>query len=95
MTLSVTDPFRPDTGGVYRLQVTDGIGRCRRVSTSESGERVDLDLGIDDLASLYLGGVSVTTLAAAGRIALWREGVDVLADAMFVGGCQPFCDTFF
>ncbi len=100
LTLSITDSFRPDVAGTYRLQVTDGIGRCRRVepsgsAASGSADRVDIELDIADLGSLYLGGVTATTLAAAGRAAPCRPGAAALADALFAHDRQPFCDTFF
>lgn len=55
--------------GVVRLNVTDGIGKASKATAEEA----DVSLDIADLSSAYLGGVSVLTLAAAGKV---REVTD-------------------
>lgn len=87
LVVEVDDPFRPQTGGRYRL---DG-GRCVRADEAEP----DLALGVDALGSLYLGGVWPSTLAAAGRITELRPGALAVADSLFPGVTQPFSQTHF
>ncbi len=55
----------------------------------------DLELEISFLGSAYLGGVSFTTLAAAGRVRELTAGAVERADAMFSTAVAPFCSTMF
>ena len=48
----------------------------------------------DTLGAMYLGGVGVPTLAAAGRITGSPEAVETWA-AMADGGPLPYCITGF
>jgi predicted acetyltransferase len=59
------------------------------------GAPVDLRLGVADLGSLLLGGVSATTLAAAGRVAEDRPGALALADRLFSTAPAPYTGTGF
>ncbi|MBD3942431.1 GNAT family N-acetyltransferase [Microbacterium sp. NEAU-LLC] len=68
LVLEVSDPLGFATG-TYVLDVdASGAGRVRRVDEGESVDAVVLSLGIAELSATYLGGVSVATLAAAGRV---------------------------
>jgi len=51
-------------------------------------------MGADTLGSAYLGGVSVPTLHAAGRVTGPADAVATLA-AMADGGPAPYCSTAF
>ena len=48
-----------------------------------------------ELGSLYLGGVSATTLVRAGRIRARSDQVAIRADRLFAAEHQPFCLTRF
>lgn len=63
LVFGVEDRARPDNTGTYRLEVSDGVGHCERVSGA--GEVV---VDIDVLGHLYLGGGDALGMAAAGRI---------------------------
>ena len=63
LTLEVADPTLPDQAGRYHLEVAGGAGRCERTDGQP-----DLVMGTEELATVYLGGVSVRTLVAAGRV---------------------------
>jgi predicted acetyltransferase len=52
-------------------------------------------LEISFLGSAYLGGVSFTTLAAAGRVRELTAGAVERADVMFSTAVAPFCSTMF
>ncbi|MGH9283124.1 MAG: sterol carrier protein domain-containing protein, partial [Acidimicrobiales bacterium] len=76
--------------GRYHLDgAPDGAG-CRRVTGGP-----DLSLSAEELGALYLGGVSASTLAAAGRIVEHRPGALARADAMLASHPGPFCRTGF
>jgi predicted acetyltransferase len=46
LVLDVSDPFLPEVGGRFHLQVRDGIGKC-----VETDDEPDLRLGISELSS--------------------------------------------
>jgi hypothetical protein len=50
---------------------------------------------VDVLGSIYLGGVSLYALAAAGRIDEHRVGALAAAAAMFGSYRPPWCTTWF
>lgn len=69
LVLDVDDPFCPWNTGRWRLAGGPGGARCERTS-----DPADVRLGVRELGSLYLGGVSAASLAAAGRISGTRRG---------------------
>jgi len=89
LTFGVVDPFRPATGGVYKLDVVDGVASCSR-STDEPVLEVDIDV----LGALYLGGANAISYAAADRV---HGDIDVVSElnAMFRTGRQPWCPEIF
>jgi hypothetical protein len=48
-----------------------------------------------DLGAMYLGGVSPSTLAAAGRVNEVGPGVLAAADRVFASPVTPFCTLHF
>lgn len=89
LALEVTDVFPTPSRTCYLLQA-QGTAECTRTSKSP-----DLALDIDMLGAVYLGGVSFTTLAAAGKVRELTAGALRRADAMFSSGSAPFCCTQF
>jgi predicted acetyltransferase len=90
LVVEVDDPFRPAGEGRYAVDGgTDGAS-CARTQESP-----DLVLGVHDLGALYLGGVSPTTLARAGRVEERRPGALRVADAFFASPTAPWCNTPF
>lgn len=75
--------------GRWRVEVADGAAR---VTPTE--DPAGVRLGADTLGSLYLGGVAVATLHAAGRVPGSAEAVRRLA-ALADGGPAPYCSTGF
>lgn len=63
VTFTMHDSTRPSAAGCYQLEVADGAGECRRVEAS-----AELELDMETLGRLYLGGGDAITLARAGRI---------------------------
>ncbi|WP_433713324.1 GNAT family N-acetyltransferase [Nocardia sp. CA-084685] len=62
VVLAVQDPFR-HAGGTFALTVRDGIAECTPTTRPP-----DFELGIDVLASLYLGAYPARVFAAANRL---------------------------
>ncbi|MBF6332543.1 GNAT family N-acetyltransferase [Nocardia transvalensis] len=62
IVLAVTDPFR-DAGGDFALRIRDGVADCEPTTRP-----ADIELGIDVLASMYLGAHRAQAFAAANRL---------------------------
>lgn len=90
VVLAISDHFVPDNSGNYELIVAGSGSTCRRVDRDP-----DLEMGIADLGSIYLGGVRCTTLGFAGRIREHTPGALKLADALFLSDPRPWCNTEF
>ena len=78
ITLQVSDDFCPWNSGSYRLETGQNGAAC--ITTDRTA---DLHLAASDLAAVYLGGVSFSTLAAAGRIGSADKSALRLADQLF------------
>ncbi len=90
LTIDLADSYCPWNAGLWRLEVAAGRARVTR-STGPA----DLALDANDLASLYLGGVSATALAGAGRVVELKAGGLATADGLFATPLQPWCPQEF
>jgi predicted acetyltransferase len=86
----VRDPFRPAGEGRYVVEGGPEGAGCR-----PTDREPDLTIGVAELGSLYLGGVSATTLARAGRVEARTPAVLRVADAFFTSTPAPWCCTPF
>jgi predicted acetyltransferase len=92
LVLEISETFPAVRTRRYVLE-SGGIGEgagCRPTDAEP-----DLRMGVDALGAAYLGGVSFTTLAAAGRVDAVRPRALAAADAMFSTGVAPYCCTMF
>jgi predicted acetyltransferase len=95
IVLAVDDRFRPSAGGRFRLDVAeDGSATCERVGDGTRGQ-ADLRLDAAGLGSLFLGDVTPSVLAAAGRLAAASPEALRLADRIFPTARAPFCTMEF
>lgn len=79
LVLGVRDEFCPWNDGRYVLEADEaGSASC-----AASDDAPELELDVDALAAAYLGGVSFSTLARAGRVQEQVAGAVARADAMF------------
>jgi predicted acetyltransferase len=65
---------------------------CRR---ARAGEDADVQMGLTELGALYMGGVSASVLAAAGRVAGLKAGSLEMADRLFLTSPAPLSGTGF
>jgi predicted acetyltransferase len=63
VAFSIADAYRPTTAGTYRLTVSDGVGVCERTQKSTA-----LDIDIDVLGAMYLGGGDLPGYVSAERL---------------------------
>lgn len=87
IVLDVTDPLGL-AGGRFQLQTRDGAGKC----TPHDGP-ADLEIGLADLATVYMGAHRGAQLARAKRITELRQGALGRLDAAFGAERAPFCGT--
>lgn len=86
LTVRVEDEFRPETAGTYVIEP----GRCRR----DDNALAEVSMHVRDLGALYLGAVSATTLARAGRV--HGTPADLAkADSLLASATTPWCSTHF
>jgi predicted acetyltransferase len=92
LVLEVVAPDDPVAAGRYTLEAGAGGALCRPATR---GEETELTMELPDLGAAYLGGVAVSTLAAAGRVDERRTGAVARADALFASRPLPWCGTDF
>lgn len=91
ITLHVGDPLG-HASGVFRLMVDGGSATVTRLADTVEAE---LNLGVAELSSLYLGGVSAQTLLAAGRVQEYVPGTAARLDSLLRPTHSPHCLTHF
>ncbi|WP_327729707.1 GNAT family N-acetyltransferase [Streptomyces sp. NBC_00487] len=86
VVFEVDDPFCPWNEGRWRL-----IGDPKGATCERTADAADLSLSVRELGSAYLGGVSLSSLAAAGRVRELRQGALAEASTGFlVSGSAPW-----
>jgi predicted acetyltransferase len=90
IVFQIDDAFRPATSGRYVLEGGPDGAQCKGTRN-----RPDLSMGVSDLGAAYLGGVTLSTLARAGRVEECTPGALRRADLMFSSDPLPWCSTEF
>jgi predicted acetyltransferase len=79
------DTMCPHNAGVWRLEASPAGAECSRADAEP-----DLTMDVQSLASLYLGGMSASLLADAGRIRPHRENAVAKLARAFRTDPEPF-----
>ena len=90
LVLEVRDELCPWNEGRFELEGSPEGATCRASNSSP-----DLALAVSDLASVYLGAVSFSTLSQAGLVDERTPGALLRADRMFAVRYQPWTPTNF
>jgi len=90
LVLELHDGFRPANSGGWLID-----GGPQGATVTRTDRPADLTLDAADLGALYLGGVPVSTLAAAGRVRELTTDAIARADRMFLVHPSPWCTTHF
>ncbi|WP_371529171.1 GNAT family N-acetyltransferase [Streptomyces sp. NBC_01283] len=85
LVLDVEDAFCPWNAGRWRL-----TGDLKDATCERTDDDADLALPVRDLGSAYLGGVSLASLAAAGRVRELRPGALAEATTAFGSDVAPW-----
>jgi len=90
LVLEVRDEFCPWNTGRWRLSGHPAGAYC-----GPTDRDPDIVLGIEELSSVYLGGVSLGSLQAAGRVCEVSPGAVTLASTAFGWPVAPWCPDEF
>ncbi|MFL6076587.1 MAG: GNAT family N-acetyltransferase [Mycobacteriales bacterium] len=90
VVLEVGDDFCPWNAGRYRLSGDRTGARCER-----TGDPADLSLTSTELGAAYLGGTTLTALAAAGRVTEHTAGALAAASHAFTAARAPWTPEVF
>ncbi|MET7944999.1 GNAT family N-acetyltransferase [Streptomyces sp. NPDC005302] len=83
--LEVQDTFCPWNTGRYHLSAEGDNATCERTRA-----RADLRVTSAELGAAYLGGTTLASLAAVGRVEELRPGAAAAASLAFLGDRAPF-----
>ncbi len=87
IVFDLTDTFCPWNEGRWRLRA-DAEGTA---TVERAGTEPDFALDVTDLGAVFLGGVRLTDLAAAGRVTELVPGTVTRAGRAFLGDTAPHC----
>ncbi|MFI0778234.1 GNAT family N-acetyltransferase [Streptomyces sp. NPDC021212] len=90
VVFEVADPFCPWNEGRWRLS-----GDTKGASCERTADPADLRLGVRELGAAYLGGVSLSALAGAGRVQEVRQGALAEAATAFLSPVAPWLPLHF
>ncbi len=90
LVLEVRDDFCPWNAGRWRLSGHPAGAYC-----GPTDRDADIVLGIEELSAAYLGGVSLASLQAAGRVREVSPGAVTLASTAFGWPVAPWCPDEF
>lgn len=90
VVVDVTDEFCPWNSGRWRL-----VGGPDGAECSRTPDAADIALTSTDLGAAYLGGTSLSLLAAAGRVRELRPGALAEVSVAFAHDRAPFCPEVF
>ncbi|MER5404451.1 GNAT family N-acetyltransferase [Streptomyces sp. NPDC002769] len=85
LVFEVEDAFCPWNEGRWRL-----TGDAKGASCVPTREPADLALSVRELGAAYLGGVSLVSLGAAGRVRELRQGALAEASVAFSSAVEPW-----
>ncbi|MFI7315928.1 GNAT family N-acetyltransferase [Streptomyces venezuelae] len=85
VVFEVEDAFCPWNEGRWRL-----TGDAKGASCERTADAADLSLSVRELGAAYLGGTSLTSLAAAGRVRELRRGALAEASVAFGSDVAPW-----
>lgn len=90
LVFEVRDEFCPWNAGRWHVWGHPAGAFCDRTERDP-----DIILGMEELSAIYLGGVSLATLQAAGRVTEISPGAVTLASTAFFWPVTPWCPEEF
>lgn len=90
VVFEIDDDFLPANSGRWHLRADSSGSQCQRTDAN-----ADLSLSAVELGACYLGGTTLTQLAAAGRVVELSQGALARADQAFRVTRAPHCSEIF
>jgi predicted acetyltransferase len=90
VVLDLADAYCPWNAGRWKLDVTGG-----RAEVTRTDAAADLALSANELGAMYLGGISASALAAAGRVTELNPSGLAAVDVLFATAVRPWCPQDF
>jgi predicted acetyltransferase len=90
VVLQLADTYCPWNADRWRLDVSGG-----RAAVTRTDDAADVALTANELGAMYLGGISASALAEAGRVTELRSGGLTTADTLFATAVRPWCPQEF
>jgi predicted acetyltransferase len=90
LTFEVHDEVLPANAGRWALRVVDGTGTCEPTTAAPQ-----LELDVEELATVALGGVRTSTLATARRVVVHDPAAVARADVLLSSSPAPWHGTMF
>jgi predicted acetyltransferase len=90
LVIEVADGFLEDNSGRYALETGPDGSQCTRTDADP-----DISIGVAELGSIWMGGVTAAALAVAGRVQEHTPGALARADRLFNTSRAPYCRTMF
>lgn len=95
IVLDISDPLG-FTEGLWLLNIADdGSGSVTQLEDGIPGDAAVVALGVNELDTIYLGGVSATLLARAGAITEITANAASVIDASFRSAVTPWSSIWF
>lgn len=88
ISITLTDPFRPNTAGSFRIEIADGIAAVKPCETG------DIAMDIEILGAAFLGGADAMAYGRAGRIVGSNTDITTF-HRLFRTVDAPWIDTVF
>lgn len=85
LVIGVHDAFRPANQGTWRLSVDGGVATCEAVDLAP-----DLELDVETLGAVFLGGQRTTMFAAAGQVAAPDRSAPARLDRLMATDVAPW-----
>jgi predicted acetyltransferase len=90
LVLEVADAQLPGNARRWRLEAGPDGARCEPTT-----DAAHVWLGVEELGAAWLGGTTLLSLAAAGRVSEHRAGAVARASRAFRGDVEPVCSHVF
>lgn len=95
VTIEVSDDLCPQNQGTWRLVTSPGSGPGLAATCQRASGAADISLPVRALGSLYLGGMRLGSLAAAGIVTESRPGAVAALSAAMSWDPAPWCPMIF
>ncbi|WP_435299758.1 GNAT family N-acetyltransferase [Timonella sp. A28] len=97
VVLEVTDPLLPQNNGRWRVSAPafGGADGTEQATVTATTDAADISLNVRELGAIYLGGVSLASLAASGQVTVHNQQAGIRASVAFGWPIAPMSSWVF